>query len=413
MKTAIAYLTKDRVDLTKQTFPVLRDGQHALFWVDGSKTPEGVEFIANNAEYATYYDVDVEGGADAAIVFALTKMLAHPANYTHVGLCENDVLLAPDWFERTMALFEKGEADGLCVGAVSARAYDDRILIQRDGYAVMFNLGAGQVVFTRHAAELILANYRTGWWPDNRAIFAQLSGIDIGRYACFRGNAQWTTADWHFDAILAQHGLASLALIPCAAEMIGQEPSLEEQGLRLVDREVDHFRNEKAFHRYAGSLDAIRDGTWRPQVITPVHRSSLNGGASLIFPHQLAAEWEGDWRLKWSQGFGPFSWRSNDPGMPADPCRVQFDVFGPCVVLVSGGEREAKVSIIDTGSGYEIDPQVPPASHGITQLAVLGGFSLREIVVHISGGGIFYGIQCQEPQPLTNRKFDYSSLPPV
>lgn len=416
MKVAIAFLTKDRVDLTKQSAPALTYHHRPfdLFWVDGSSSDEGLAYFKEHPHRAYRHFDDVRGGADAAIVFALTQMLDHQDNYTHVGLCENDVLLAPDWFERTMALFGKGAEDGLDVGAVSARAYDDRLLIQRDGYAVMHNLGAGHVIFTRRAAELILANYRTGWWPDNRAIFAQISGIDIGRYACFRGNAQWTTADWHFDAILAQHGLASLALTPCAAEMIGQEPSLEEQGLRLVDCELGHFRNEIAFESFKTSTRAIREGTWRPQVITTVHRSSMNGGASLIFPHQMTEyDLEGDWRLKWTQGFGPFSWRSNDEGMLDDPCRLQVKIFGACTILVSGGEREAKVSVIDTGSGYEIAPEVPPAGHGITQLAVPGLCLYRDIVIHISHGGIFYGIQCQEPQPLPSDKFDHSDLPPV
>lgn len=407
MKVAISYLTKDRVELTKQTFPVLRDGQHALYWCDGSSEEVARDYFAEFKGICTAAFPDVRGGADAAIVFALTAMLND--GYDFVGLCESDVLLAPDWFERAMALFEKGAADGLSAGAVSARAYDDRVLIQRDGYAVMHNLGAGHVIYTREAAELILANYRTGWWPDTRAIFAQLSGIDIGRYACFRGNQQWTTADWHFDAILAQHGLASLALTPCAAEMIGQEPSLEEQGLRLVDREVDQLRDDIAFARFQARTASIREGTWTPQVITPVHRASQNGGASLVFPHQLSnPKWSGDWRLKWQQGFSPFVWRAN-----ADGAILKQMIFGPCVFLVSGGERAAKVKLLDKSSGYEVDPEVPPASHGITQLAVPGGVSYREVEMTCGAGAVFYGIQCQEPQPVTNRKFDYSVLPPV
>lgn len=407
MKVAMAYLTKDRVELTKQTFPVLRDGQHALFWYDGSTDPEALEYFKANRGICTGGAGGVKGGADAAIVFALTNLLAE--GYDLIGLCENDVLLVPDWFERTMALFGKGKADGLDVGAVSARAYEDRILIQRDGYAVMHNLGAGQVIFTRQAAELILANYRTGWWPDTRAIFAQLSGIDIGRYACFRGNAQWTTADWQFDAILAQAGLGSLALTPCAVEMIGQEPSLEEQGLWLVREEVKRLRNDAAFEWYQLNTQSIRDGSWTPQTITPIHRSSMNGGASLIFPHQLAnPTWTGDWRLKWSQGFGPFSWRAN-----ADGAKLYQHVFGPATFIVSGDKRSAKIKLVDKDSGYEVEPEVPPAEHGLTQLAVPGQFSYREIELTCGEGTVFYGIQTQEPQPVSARPFDYSVLPPV
>jgi hypothetical protein len=447
MKVAIAYLTKDRVELTKQTFPVLRDGQHALYWCDGSAEAEARDYFAEfkgictgawpgagfdafncmlppystppeladswraapgKRIYTRFAFPDVRGGADAAIVFALTQMLAN-TSYTHVGLCENDVLLSPDWFERTLGLFDRGAVDGLDVGAASARAYDDRILVQRDGYAVMFNLGAGHVIFSRRAAELVLEHYRTGWWQDTRALFAQLSGIDIGRYACFRNNQQWCTADWNFDAILAQHGLASLALTPCAAEMIGQEPSLEEQGLALVDREVDQLRNENAFLMFKWSTENIRNGLWKPQAITRIHRASGNGGASLIFPHQLTHPgWKGDWRLKWAQGFGPFAWRAN-----ADGALLHQMIFGPCTFLVSGGKRSAKITLRDCESGYEIEPEVPPAEHGITQLTVPGTVSYRGVEMVCGEGAVFYGIMTAEPQPEGNQKFDYSVLPPV
>lgn len=403
----VAFSTKDRTELSRQTIvPLLQPDKFDLWWIDGSATLEGQE-LPEEYNHGMHVVSGIRGGADCAIVYALTEMLK--AGYEFIGLVENDVLLASDWFEKTMALFEQGESDGLGVGAVSARAYDDRILIQRDAYAVMFNLGAGMVVYTRRAVELILENYRTGWWPDVRTVFAQVSGVDVGRYACFRANAQWVSCDWGFDSILVNHGLASLALTPCAVEMIGQDPPLEEQGLRLADRLVDQLRNEEAFHRFARSTLNIRQGLVTLQTVTPVHRSSMNGGASLLFAHQLPNPvWKGDWRVKWTQGFGGFAWRAD-----VEHCTLKQMIFGPCVFLVSGGERAAKVKILDHGSGYEVDPEVPPAGHGITQLAVPGGVSYREIEMTCGAGAVFYGIQCQEPQPISNRKFDYSVLPPV
>lgn len=412
MKVAIAYLTKDRPDLIAQTGPRMPFDHAQVFSIDGSVTEEGR--MAVDLAMRLFGDGGaprfwgVGGGADAAIVFALTKMLAHPANYTHVGLCENDVLLHDGWFEGTMALFEKGKADGLNVGAVSPRCYADRILIQRDGYAVMHNLGAGIVLFSREAAHIILANYRTGWWSDNRSIFAQLSGIDIGRYAAFRGNQQWLTADWHFDAVLAQHGLASLALSPSAVEMIGQEPSLEEQGLTLVREPVEERRDEEAFGKFLDGTSDIRIGCWRPDSIHPIQQHM---GTRIYFAHQLSLPTyrrKGDWRLKWSQGFGPFVWRANEDG-----CRLQLPLFGPATFLVSGGAKGAKVSITDTESGYEITPDIPPGEMQIAQLQMPAGMSYREIVMTCSEGAIFYGVQTTEPQPTTNHKFDYHSLPPV
>jgi hypothetical protein len=411
MKVAISYLTKDRPDLTEQTGPRMPFDHAQVFSIDGSVTKEGrmavdlaMRLFGDGGVPPRFWNVG--GGADAAIVFALTKMLAHRANYTHVGLCENDVLLHDGWFDKTMALFERGKADGLEVGAVSPRCYADRILIQRDGYAVMHNLGAGIVLFTREAAEIILANYRTGWWSDNRSIFAQLSGIDIGRYGAFRGNQQWTTADWHFDAALAQHGLASLALSPSAVEMIGQEPSLEEQGLVLMRQPVEERRDDEAFARFSSSLISIAMGWREHKAIQPIHQYA---GIRTYFPHQLSdAAFEGEWRLKWSQGFGPFAWRASEDG-----CRLQLPLFGPVTFLVSGGAKGAKVSITDIESGYEIKPDIPAGEHQIAQIQMPAGMSYREIVMTCSEGAVFYGVQTTEPQPVTNQKFDYHSLPPV
>lgn len=410
MKVAIAYLTKNRAHLTEQTFPALRGSapQFDILWFDGSTDETALGLLETLGKQATWVIPDVKGGADAAIVRALTTMLRNP-EYTHVGLCENDVLLAPDWFARTMALFTKAGNDGLEVGAASARAYADRILIQRDGYAVMHNLGAGHVIFTCQAARLILENYRTGWWPDNRVLFAQVSGIDIGGYACFRGNSQWITADWHFDCILASRGLASVALTPCAADMIGQDPPLEEQGLVLVDKEVDERRSNVAMLEYMVRTRQIRAGDLKLQAITRIHRATGNAGASLIFPHQLD-DWEaeGDWRLKWAQGFGPFAWRAG-----ADDCKAFVRVFGPSIFIVSGDERGGKLKLIDRASGYEVEPDLPSIEHGLVQLAVPGHCAWQEVELQCGAGVTFYGVQTQEPQPASTMSFDYSILPPV
>ena len=405
MKVAIAYLTKDRVELTKQTLPVLADGQHALFWYDGSSDPEALEFYKANRGICTGGCEGVKGGADAAIVFALTDMLGDPANYSHVGLCESDVLLLKDWFGPTMALFGRGSDEGLCVGAVSARCYEDRILCQRDGYALCHNLGAGHVIFTREAAQLILANYRSSWWPHSRALFAQLASVDIGRWAAFRGNEQWTTRDWGFDAVLAQAGLASLALTPSPCDMIGQEPSLEEQGLKLAATPVEILRNGEAFHTFAVRSAQIRSGEWKPDVIRPIHQQH---GQYIYFAHQLPdARWGGDWRLKWCQGFGPFAYRAN-----VLPARLTVSLFGPVLFLLSGGKTGGKVTITDTESGYEIAPALP-AGDQIASLQVPAGVSYREIVMTCDEGVVFHGVQTTESQPITNHKFDFNSLPPV
>ena len=172
-------------------------------------------------------------------------MLASHRNSTPTSAClENDVLLDEDWFTPTMELFEKGKQDGLEVGAVSARSYVDRVLIQRDGYAVMHNLGAGMVIFTREAARAVLHSFRTHWWPANRVLFGQLAGIDLATYAAFKGGEHFVSTDWGFDAQLASRGFASLALTPAKCQMIGQKWPLKDQGLELTttDKSIDRYR---------------------------------------------------------------------------------------------------------------------------------------------------------------------------
>src|ERR1700681_2930885 len=174
-RVAIAFLTKDRVELTKQSIVPVCDAPVDIFFVDGSETPEGREFprkyclqekrleqLAERLGTVEFHD-DIKGGADAAVAYALTKMLADPL-YDYVGIVESDVLLEPRWFELTMALFE-----GYGVGAVSARSYRDRVLFQRDGYAVMHNLGYGMVIWSRKAATLALSHFRTCWTRETAA----------------------------------------------------------------------------------------------------------------------------------------------------------------------------------------------------------------------------------------------------
>src|SRR5882762_4235654 len=101
---AIAFLTKDRTELSRRTIEPLLHKPFDLFWFDGSKETAGIQLpvdygFGKGIESRMHWNV--VGGADVAIVFALTTMLEHPNRYTHVGLCENDVLLHPDWFGPT------------------------------------------------------------------------------------------------------------------------------------------------------------------------------------------------------------------------------------------------------------------------------------------------------------------------
>lgn len=415
MKIAIAITTKDKVELTRRSIEPLLHGSFDLFWIDGSATDEGKELpYKYGIPPSGFLFSNIGGGADPAIVAAFTKLLEHPNQYDVIGLVESDVLLHKDWYGPTIALFERGESEGLKVGAVSARAYSDRILIQRDGHAVMHNLGAGMILLTREAAHLALQWCRTGFTTENVLLFSQLAGLDLRRWWAFRGAEHMITLDWHLDACLAAHGLASLALTPSPVEMIGQDPPLTEQGLQIANGRYELLRNKMAFETYLTRQEMIRRGEFKP-TFSQVHHDSQG---YLYFPHQLellGAFEEGEWRLKWSQGFGPFSWRSaTSEDASIEHCWT-IPVLGPCSVIVSGGDSGGKVHVEDEQSGYEIELDLmPEAQNGAYQLAIPGSVAYRNIRVTARlPGVVFYGLRTQIEQPSQPVEFDWNKLPPV
>ncbi len=155
-----------------------------------------------------------------------------------------------------------------------------------------------------------------------------------------------------------------------------------------------------------------------------VHRDPR--GNYLYFPHQLGVlnpNWGGDWRLKWSQSFGPFSWQA---GKAIDDIRLptlDVRIFGPCDILLGGSEHGGRVKIVDTFSGFEAIPELPRSELGqILAINVPGSMRSREIgIVALDPGVTFYGLSTAHSQPwLTNfsklrdlLRFDHSCLPPV
>lgn len=397
-KLALAFSSKDRVELSRQSLPrLLRAQPFGVYWNDGSATEEGKFFHQCPPDGFTIpLRTRVTGGPDRAIVFALSQMLAGPT-YTHVGLLENDVLLDPDWLEPTLALFDNPE--GLPVGAVSARSFENRVLIQRDGYAVMHNVGAGHIIFTREAAEIILANFRTGWWPENRAVFSQLSGIDIGKFAAFHYNEQFITGDWSFDTILAAHGLATVALTPSKATMIGQD--IAAQGLRYATGASVRNDASEAFTLFRHRLNAIRDGSL---ALPPVDHLLRTRGGYIIFPHHADKHgglFSGSWKTKWSQGFGPFLYRAGEDALFSIP------IFGSCAFHVGGGPAK----IHDTATGYQTEVDLSQQTEMIT-LAVPRDMQTGIIRLSFGPGACLAGIETTHVQPVwKNVTFDYSKLP--
>lgn len=440
MKTAIAFLTKDRVELSKQSIqPLLQPDKFDLFWCDGSTSDEGLSFLqtygGNPSDPRYHLFANVRGGAGAAIVFALTTMLNEmeyidhgPAGFTakpkydYVGLVENDVVLPVDWFTPTMDLFSHGKSEGLTVGAVSTRTYQDRVLFQRDGFGVMHNIGAGMIVFSRAAAAIVLNSFRSGWTADNRRIFCQLSGVDIGPFWAFRNDDHALVADWHFDATLAAHGYASLALTLSHVEMIGQHPPLVEQGLVIAGKPVEERIDNTGFERYRESLAAIRDGRLTVNVETTFSYSPEMGGWNYL-PHQLhmiGGKYSGDWRFRETRGNGEFGWVSSN-GIDVDDvsslAQASFivPVYGLASLLFSGGKQGGQIEVTDEYSGYSVSPFVPFEGEQMQalQIPLPGGVIQRNIrVIVLSPGICFLRLTCQNKQPHDpTQTFDHSVLP--
>jgi hypothetical protein len=420
-RVAIAFNTCDRIELTKQSIePLLQPDKFDLHWCDGSKTAEGIDLLKEYSLHKFTSHYGVRGGSGPAIVYALTMLLAHARGmeraYDYIGLVENDVLLQGGWYEDLMALFKIGEQSGLVVGAASARCYEDRILIQRDGHAIVHNNGAGMIMFTRKAAELVLQNYRTAWTAENRLLFSQLSGLDIGKWWAFRGNENFLVADWRFDMILAANGLASLALTPNRATMLDQD--IGPLGLKYADGKCDLLRNPSAFELYRDNLANIRVGRMRPGIHHPFYREP--NGATVIFPHQvqqLGGGYLGNWRVRDFQGFGPFCWKAGKPAIDRiEPYpQMYVPVVGPCDFIVSGGELGGNIRIEDEQSGYVVEPALP-AEDGTNflQLSVPGSATYRQVkLTALSSGVCFLGLKTKEPQPwIPGVRFTFDTLPP-
>jgi hypothetical protein len=434
-RTAIAFSTCDRVELSRQSIePLLDDDRFDVFWNDGSKTDEGKQFHQQNPLGLKGLRSRVTGGSGPAIVFALSQMLAASGydkiapgtamslrshgeaakGYEYIALLENDVVIDRNWFDQTMVLFEQGKADGLEVGAVSARCYEDRILIQRPGYAICHNLGAGMIVFTREAAELVLNQYRVQWTSENRQTFATLTGSDIGKFWAFRGQEHFLVADWRWDALLASRGLASLALTPSPVQMIGQIPPLEQQGLTIATGPVTNRIDDSMFNLYRNNLHNIRLGNWKlPDTL--FHRD--NNGGTTIFAHQIGAiggHYQGKWKLKDAPGFGPFGWIADSEQEDFDP-RIFIPVAGPCEVMVSGGSVGGQIEIVDEQSGFNARPILPAegGSGTIVSVNLPGNVSYRTIRINMmTPGCCFYGIRTHHEQPrVQGWKFDWNTLP--
>jgi hypothetical protein len=221
LKIGFAFSTKDRVDFTRRSLAGIDAcGGFDLVWVDGSDTPEG-KALPESAKPRNCRIVEVhhnvKGGPDAAICFGLRRLLQR--GYDYCGLIENDIGFKPGWFPKLMELFEFGKQDGLEVGAVTARSVESRVLVHRPGYVIKWNVGAGIVLFTREAAQIVLANYGADTASELAQYYHRKFALDLrGVWEFYMlGPNHLHGCDWTYAKSLYEHGLSSLGTVPSLA----------------------------------------------------------------------------------------------------------------------------------------------------------------------------------------------------
>lgn len=220
--------TRDRYLFTLQTLQSLdTEGGFDLIWNDGS-VEQGVPALARNYKFQNARLVEVNygvtGGAERAVCFGLSRLLE--LGYDYVGLIENDILFRPGWFSALMRLFSLGAEEGIACGSATARSFESHVLEYRCGYGVQCDIGAGMVLFSRAAAEIIMELYSrptslqmtTHSWQK---FYAERFGVDLREFAPFwafpREKPYPCTLDWGYTPSLYVRGYASLSTIPSYA----------------------------------------------------------------------------------------------------------------------------------------------------------------------------------------------------
>jgi hypothetical protein len=227
-RIGFSFSTRDRYLFTLQSIQNIdTEGGYDLIWNDGS-TEGGVPALSRNykSKNAKLVEVNygVTGGAEAAVCFGLSRLLK--LGYDYVGLIENDILFRPGWFRALLNLFSQGADDGIVCGSATARSFESHVIEYRSGYSVQSDIGAGMVLFSRAAAEIIMEKYAnpsslqltTHSWQK---FYADHFAIDLRKFSPFWAyppeRAFPCTLDWGYTPSLYLRGYASLGTIPSYA----------------------------------------------------------------------------------------------------------------------------------------------------------------------------------------------------
>lgn len=401
-----AVTTRDRVDVTLQAIASIAfEGAFDLLWLDGSATAEGRALphkLAPDMACLREIHDDVVGGPDVAIFSALTRMLA--LDYAYCGLIETDIRLAQGWFAALMALFAAGAADGLTVGAASVRAFEQRVLFKRPGYAIAMNTGAGMVLFTRAAARLVLDHYRTPSTTELRRWFLDMTGRDCATFgeAAFRVGPDADVAlasDYQYDLVLQRHGLCSLATSPGYAADL--DVRVAELGGYATPAPDPHGTEARAVATLARRLSVQRARPPAEQSAPYLHNPVLGGW--VVFLHQLLfmedspARLIGSWRIRWSKLHGPFLFETDDPD-----AALELPLSGALLgVGYQGAPDNALIELHDGARPAVTLDARNPAARPLYARATLSAAGAVPIRLRGRGGGWLrlFAICFAEPQP--------------
>ncbi len=225
-RVGFALSSKDRVAFTRQTLKAMdRESGFDIVWNDGSEEAEARALPKNfHFQNARLVEVnyDVRGGPDPCIRFGLERLLH--LGYDYVGLMENDILVHPGWFRHLMNLFALAAHDGIVCGAATVRSYGSRVIEHRSGYSINWGTGAGMILFSRPAAEVILHQYSKLKMSTSSItnFYSRLFRLDLNlavQDSAGRAvqGAVWLTLDWGYTPLLYLHGYTSVGSIPSLA----------------------------------------------------------------------------------------------------------------------------------------------------------------------------------------------------
>ncbi|TSC75483.1 MAG: hypothetical protein G01um101430_325 [Parcubacteria group bacterium Gr01-1014_30] len=239
-RVGFVFSTKERTDFTKRTLASLdRDKGYDILWMDGSDTetarrlPKIYRF--KNVKLKEYH-LDIRGGPDKTIQFGLERLLE--LGYDWCGLIENDILFKKGWFAKLMNLFRLSAKEGIAAGAGTVRNLESRVLEYRKGYTVNWNIGAGMILFTREAAQLLVKNY-----PPIATAFglykfwAEHFGLDLSqaKELWFGKPNRALSSDFNYETVLYSNGFSAIGSMPAfVAGELEQGVNPQERGTKYV-----------------------------------------------------------------------------------------------------------------------------------------------------------------------------------